>query len=484
LVAALFLAGCLSPLHRAAETGDVNEIKHLIAGGADPNAMNEGLDRWTPMNSAILNGRTAAVQALLEGGADPTFRTAAGTPKEVALKYGRRDIAEILQRAEDKKYGRVASSSASAVVPAGRLGLALGTTKTGAIVVSAVLPGMPAAEAGFQPGDRIVAIGETRAQTLTLNQAVALLRGEPGTTVNVTFSRGDADPIMSTLTRQTPQTAMASAPVSSPAAAATTPMLVSDIDRVEARGAERPDDFALVIGIEEYQSLPKADYGVRDAEAVRKHLSAMGVPERNIIALEGTGATKSKLQSYLQEWLPLNVKPISTLFVYYSGHGAPDPKNGDAYLVPWDGDPKFLKSTAYPLKQFYGDLSRIKARHIIVALDSCFSGAGGRSVLAKGARPLVVNVDAGAPVSGRMTVLAAASEDEITGTLDDQGHGLFTYYFLKGLSGAAKNSNGSVTPKSLYDYLMPRVQDDARRQNREQTPTFVGNRSDEPLARY
>lgn len=250
----------------------------------------------------------------------------------------------------------------------------------------------------------------------------------------------------------------------------------SDIDAPARRGAERPDDFALVIGIEEYQSLPKADFGARDAKTVRRHLEALGFPARNIISLEGSQATGSKLKSYLEEWLPLNVKASSTLFVYYSGHGAPDTKTGEAYLVPWDGDPKFLKSTALPLKSLYASLAKTKAKRVIVALDACFSGAGGRSVLAQGARPLVAKAAELAPTEARLTILAAASGDEITGTLEEQSHGLFTYHLLKGLSADPKAS-----AKSLYDYLKPRVQDDARRENREQTPVLAGTALSEPL---
>ncbi|MCM2305583.1 MAG: caspase family protein [Elusimicrobia bacterium] len=242
----------------------------------------------------------------------------------------------------------------------------------------------------------------------------------------------------------------------------------SDVDAPARRGAARPDDFALLIGIEEYQSLPKADYGTRDARTMRLHLEALGFAPRNIISLEGSQATGNKLKSYLEEWLPLNVKAESTLFVYYSGHGAPDPKNGDAYLVPWDGDASFLKSTAYPLKKFYADLTKTKAKRVIVALDACFSGAGGRSVLMQGARPLVAKVDDGVPASDRLTVLAAASGEEITGTLNEQGHGMFTYFLLKGLS------EGKTTARQLHDFLSPRVQDEARRQNRQQTPALLG----------
>ena len=62
---------------------------------------------------------------------------------------------------------------------------------------------------------------------------------------------------------------------------------------------------------------------------------------------------------------------------------------------------------------------------------------------------------------------------EISGTIDDQGHGLFTYFLLKGLNGAAANVGGHVSAKSLYDYLRPRVQDAARRDNRDQTPQLA-----------
>ncbi len=48
---------------------------------------------------------------------------------------------------------------------------------------------------------------------------------------------------------------------------------------------------------------------------------------------------------------------------------------------------------------------------------------------------------------------------------------MFTYFFLNGLNGAAKDAKGRITAKSLYRYLKPKVQDEARRQNREQTPT-------------
>lgn len=269
--------------------------------------------------------------------------------------------------------------------------------------------------------------------------------------------------------------AVAQGPGGAPAQAAEAAP-ASDVDQPSFKLAERPHDVALVFGIEKYKSLPEAKWAEHDAEAARRAFVALGVPERNVIALTGENATRSKFQAYLQEWLPKNVSPDSRVFVYYSGHGAPDAETKQAYLVPWDADPEFLQSTAYPLHDFYAALERLKVKEVVVALDACFSGGGaqGRSVFAAGARPLVTKVEAVVPP--HLTVLAAASSEQLSNSLDGQGHGLFTYYFLKGLMGAAKDKSGRVTAGDLIDYVAPRVGDDARRQNRGQTPSLAGER--------
>ena len=236
---------------------------------------------------------------------------------------------------------------------------------------------------------------------------------------------------------------------------------------------ERPDDLAVVVGVETYSELPKAAYAERDAAAVKAHLRALGVPERNVAFLVGSKASKSALEKNLELWLPRMVKPESRVYFYFSGHGAPDVKTGQAYLVPWDGDPNFLEATAYPVKKLYEKLGALPAKQVLVAMDACFTGGGGRSVLASGARPLVGRIETGS-VSGTVTALTASGADEISGSLDDKGHGAFTYFLLEGLDGAAKDGSGHVTTKSLIEYLSPRVKDEARRLNRDQTPQLLG----------
>jgi hypothetical protein len=240
------------------------------------------------------------------------------------------------------------------------------------------------------------------------------------------------------------------------------------------RGEPRPGDFALVIGVEHYRSLPAARFAERDAESFARYAQAvLGVPEENVILLTGQRATKTDLAKYIEEWLPRNVSEDSRVYFYYSGHGAPDPSKGTAHLVPWDGDPAYLQTSAYSLARLYDRLGRLIAREVVVMLDSCFSGAGERSVIASGLRPLVLVKEAMLPKGNRLTVLTAASGDEVAGSIDQQRHGLFTYYLLKGLGGAADpDATGHVSVGDLHSYVRKNVMRDAHRQNREQDPVL------------
>ena len=247
--------------------------------------------------------------------------------------------------------------------------------------------------------------------------------------------------------------------------------VVSDIDKPAYHISERKNDFAVVVGIGKYLEIPDAQFAERDAEAVKNHLLAMGFPSRNVVHLSGEKAGYKAIEKFVETWLPKNTDENSRVFFYFSGHGSPDPQTGKAYLLPYDSDPNFLENTGYPISLLYSKLGILPAKEVIVIIDACFSGSGGRSVLAKGARPLVLTSDK-VTVPEKLTVFAATAGDQITSTLEEQGHGTFTYYFLKGIGGDAKDTTGAVTAKGLYSYLKPKVQDAARRQNRNQDPVL------------
>ena len=245
----------------------------------------------------------------------------------------------------------------------------------------------------------------------------------------------------------------------------------SDVDELPVMQAKpNKNAYAIVIGVEKYrQNLPKADYAARDAALMAEYLEKVfGYPQENIVTLLNDRASFVDFAKYFEKWLPNNAEKEDTVFVYYSGHGAPNPNTGDAYLVPYDGDPSFIEQTGYSLKRLYKNLNNLPAKEIIVVLDSCFSGAGGRSVLAKGARPLVMNMDKQVLHSDRIAILSASSGSQISSTHDKEGHGLFTYFLLKGI----KEGNSEL--RTLYNYLKPQVERIARKTyNNEQTPGLI-----------
>ncbi|MFA5139080.1 MAG: caspase family protein [Elusimicrobiota bacterium] len=226
-------------------------------------------------------------------------------------------------------------------------------------------------------------------------------------------------------------------------------------------------DFAVVMGIERYRNVPKSDYSYDDAKLVKGYLLALGLPERNIETLTDDGATFTGIKKSLETWLANRVKAGGRVFVYYSGHGAPDSGSGAAYLLPHDGDPNYLADTAYPLGRLYASLGRLPAKEVLVVLDSCFSGAGGRSVLAKGARPLVLlKQETGLP--SNMAVLSASDASQTSNSSPEKRHGLLTYHFLEAVR------SGSKDLAEAYARLKPRVEDEAKAvHNASQTPALM-----------
>lgn len=63
------------------------------------------------------------------------------------------------------------------------------------------IDGTPAARAGLQPGDLIVAVDGESVQDLALDKVVRILRGKPGTSVKITIARGDRQPFDVSITR-------------------------------------------------------------------------------------------------------------------------------------------------------------------------------------------------------------------------------------------------------------------------------------------
>lgn len=85
----------------------------------------------------------------------------------------------------------------------GGVGMEVGV-EDGIITIIAPLKDTPAWKAGVKAGDKILRIDDVSTGDLTIDEAVALMRGEKGTDVTLTLYREDAEePIIVTMTRDT-----------------------------------------------------------------------------------------------------------------------------------------------------------------------------------------------------------------------------------------------------------------------------------------
>jgi len=85
----------LTPLHRAAQAGDLQQVTALLDQGAPVDARDQYA--WTPLHRAAIAGQTAVVQLLLQRGADVAARGRYDmTPLHWASLRGHADVATAL----------------------------------------------------------------------------------------------------------------------------------------------------------------------------------------------------------------------------------------------------------------------------------------------------------------------------------------------------------------------------------------------------
>lgn len=258
-----------------------------------------------------------------------------------------------------------------------------------------------------------------------------------------------------------------------------------DIDANVPKGIQlNPAGVAVIIGNKTYthRDVPPVEYALTDAQTVKKYLiNRLGFLEKNIIFIENASKSEFELtfgtrdvpQGKLYNWVKPNA---SDVFVYYTGHGAPDLANKKAYFMPADGDPNYVRISGYPLDLFYENLSKIQAKSVTVVLDACFSGGSQVGLLLKDASPMYIDVQM--PLIGNQcNLLTSSSGDQISSWYPESKHSLFTYYFLRGMRGEADSDRDRrITLREINEYVKENVPYMARRlYGREQIPVVKGN---------
>ncbi len=259
-----------------------------------------------------------------------------------------------------------------------------------------------------------------------------------------------------------------------------------DVDRNIPKGSgKNPHAVAVVIGNADYEHASAVAFAKNDAATVRRYLiETMGYDPANILYLENAtladfntlfgnaGARRSKLRDYVRDGK-------SDVFVYYSGHGVPDQNEGGSpYFVPVNADPNYITGSGYPVTQLRENLANLPARSLTVVIDACFSGmTAAGDVLLRDVSPalLVVRNEVAAPEGS--VYMASAGPDQVSTWYREKKHSMFTYWWLKGLSGAADaDRNRQVTVGEMKAFLQEEVPYQARRSTgQQQTPVIHGD---------
>ena len=244
-------------------------------------------------------------------------------------------------------------------------------------------------------------------------------------------------------------------------------------ENIPVSGTKANNTFVIAIGNENYQLVPSVSFAENDMEVFCKYCQkTLGVPISNIRKYKDAtfGVMLSALND-LKDIAEAYNGDINVLF-YYAGHGFPDEKSHNAYLLPVDADGKQLE-VCFPISRLYSELAALKSKSTVVFMDACFSGSQRGDGMLASARGVAIKAKE-EMLHGNLVVFSAASGDETAYPYREKGHGMFTYFLLKKL----QETKGAVTLGELSDYVTTNVKRQSVVTNRKsQTPTVIYSES-------
>jgi uncharacterized caspase-like protein len=235
--------------------------------------------------------------------------------------------------------------------------------------------------------------------------------------------------------------------------------------------------YAVVIGVSRYRDPRlRLNYADKDAESFRDFLldpNGGGVQAENLRFLENQDASVASIRSALFDFL-IKPGPNDLAIIYFAGHGTADPRRPDNYyLLGYDTDLENLASTSVPMWDLPTLFERTLHANVVTLVDACHSAAIGQTM------PNLINDRWATTTRGnpRRAIITASNVAE-TSREDAKwgsGHGVFTWFLLRGLQGEADaNHDHQVSVGELFDYIRGQVVAETAG---KQTPTALAGLS-------
>lgn len=251
--------------------------------------------------------------------------------------------------------------------------------------------------------------------------------------------------------------------------------LPSDPIRVEP--SKNVKIWAVIVGVGRYTAMPSLKFTDDDAYRFYSFLKSPeggALPDNQISVLVDEAATREGILRTMREYF-LKADANDVVLLYFSGHGL------DGCFLPVDYDGYNNKLRHDEVKAIF---KQSKAKHKLCIADACHSGSLNYNGMAsRGPAPVTLDryYRAFEETDGGIALLMSSKAEELS--LEDHGlrQGVFTYYVLRGLKGAA-DSNGDyiVTVRELYNFIHGKVREYTAN---VQTPVLTGDFDDDmPVA--
>lgn len=233
--------------------------------------------------------------------------------------------------------------------------------------------------------------------------------------------------------------------------------------------------YGVFVGIDNYAdpNIPKLSYAKADAEHFFKLVEesmSLSSSKYQLKLLTDTQATKQSVLKAIGEDLSRVVQEEDLLLLFFSGHGSPETTASidktARYLVLYDTEYENIFATGLDMERDLPVMcfDRIVAKHIVLFVDTCFSGrAGGRTFegphllrrrLKQGVRG-PIKLDEMKLGEGRI-IATACDDDELAREYAVLGHGVFTHFLIETLAHRTSEEQSIGIPK-LYEVVSEKV---------------------------
>jgi len=224
--------------------------------------------------------------------------------------------------------------------------------------------------------------------------------------------------------------------------------------------------YALVIGNNEYRNYPELKTAVNDARKVSSLLENRYGFETLLI----TNADRYTVLSAINE-IKGKLREKDNLLIYYAGHGEIEKSTRQGYWLPVDAEKgntaNWISNTAIT------DLfNTIKAKHILVVADSCYSGSMTRSSIPRlNTQMNEQHLQKWLKLMTKTRSRTVLTSGGLGPVLDSGGgeHSVFASVFLDEL----ETGNGVIDAYQIYRKVSVQVERKAATEGFNQIPTYA-----------